>query len=499
MNKEHPLSKDPKNNIINVDENSFLDWLTFSEEVSFIKIMEYMSSKEYINNLYTDANQKQKYQVRVRRKNGDVWIDRTYKQFLNDEKIRKDIDKIENGIEIYIIDSVTSEKTNLIDKKENLKKIKDNLDEEIIERIKKDSKDNISIKDIENSTYEISGNNNNIDAFKEIREDNKRGKNEIINEILKILYDILYSKFNDEKEYVTSFKKKTESELKNFLEKSINIKDGASVSSNIKQLFPKNQQDIQGTLGEQFFASIISEQIKEISKSIQETKKAQEAQNTQITIMGQSHNSLGQQAHIDVKIKIGNTIIGVQNKQYNSILNIENQIYFYKQEYDVYGNSLIRYLSNKHGAEENAENIVKYLRCLANYGKEGYVSLDDEIVQILLPYFQNFSRISDPKAIDDLQYQKNNFFVYNFRLIPLSFIILQLINQIQSFNSRKKIESIGRDIFSLKKKYKGYGIPYDENTYIPESKDKASAGAVLKFSGLPLNLGKTNLVKINKR
>lgn len=497
MNKEHPLSKEPKNDIINVDKNSFLDWLTFSEEVSFIKIMEYMSSKEYINKLYTDANQKQKYQVRVRRKKGDVWIDRTYKQFLNDEKITKDINKIENGIEIYIIDLVTSEKAILTDKKENLKKIKDKLDEEIIERIKKDSKDNISIKDIGNSTYEISdNNNNNIDVFKEIREDNKRGKNEIINEILKILYDILYSKFNDEKEYVTSFKEKTEPELKNFLEKSINIKDGASVSSNIKQLFPKNQQGIQGTLGEQFFASIISKQIEEISESIQKTKKAQEAQNTQITIMGQSYNALRQQAHIDIKIMIDKEIIGIQNKQYNSILNIGSQIYFYKQEYDVYGNSLIRYLSNKHGAEENAENIVKYLRCLANQGKEGYVSLDDEIVQILLPYFQNFSRISDPKAIDDLKYQKNNFFVYNFRLIPLSFIILQLINQIQSFNPRKKIESIGRDIFSLKKKYKGQGIPYDENTYIPKSKDKASVGAVLKFSGLPLNLGKTNLVRI---
>lgn len=499
MEKKHPLSKEPKNDIINVDENSFLDWLTFSEEVSFIKIMKYMSSKEYINKLYADSTKKQKYQVRVRRKRqeGD-WIDRTYKQFLNDEKIIKDINKIENDIEIYIIDLVTSTKTILIDKKEDLKKIKDNLDEEIIERIKKDSKDNISIKDIGNSTYEISDNND-IDVFKEIREDNKRGKNEIINEILKILYDILYSKFNDEKEYVTSFKEKTEQELKNFLEKSINIKDDASVSSNIKQLFPKNQQGIQGTLGEQFFASIISKQIKEISESIQKTKKAQEAQNTQITIMGQSYNALRQQAHIDVKIMIDNEIIGVQNKQYNSVLNIENQIYFYKQEYDVYGNSLIRYLSNKHGAEENAENIVKYLRCLVNYGKEGYVSLDDEIVQILLPYFQNFSRISDPKAIDDLKYQKNNFFVYNFRLIPLSFIILQLINQIQSFNPRKKIESIGRDIFSLKKKYKGQGIPYDENTYIPKSKDKASVGAVLKFSGLPLNLGKTNLVKLNKR
>lgn len=492
MNKKHPLPKEPKNDIINVDENSFLDWLTFSEKVSFIEIMKYMSSKEYINKLYADSTKKQKYQVRVRRKKGDVWIDRTYRQFLNDEKITKDISKIENNVNVYMINLMTSDRT---DFEGDIKKIKDNLDEEIIERIKKDSKDNISVKDIGNSTYEISDNND-IDVFKEIREDNKRGKNEIINEILKILYDILYSKFNDEKEYVTSFKEKTEQELKNFLENSIDIKDGASVSSNIKQLFPKNQQGIQGTLGEQFFASIISKHIKEISESIQKTQKTQNRQNTQITIMGQSHNSLGQQAHIDVKIKIGNTIIGVQNKQYNSILNIENQIYFYKQEYNVYGNSLIRYLSNKHGAEENAENIVKYLRYLANQGKEGYVSLDDEIVQILLPYFQNFSRISDPKAANDLKYKKNNFFVYNFRLIPLSFIILQLINQIQSFNSRKKIESIGRDIFSLKKKYKGYGIPYDENTYIPKSKDKASAGAVLKFSGLPLNLGKTNLVKI---
>lgn len=493
MNKEHPLSKEPENGIINVDENSFLDWLTFSEEVSFIKIMRYMSSKEYINKLYADSTKKQKYQVRVRRKKGDVWIDRTYRQFLNDEKITKDIDKIENNVNVYMINLMTSDRTDF--ERGDIKKIKDNLDEEIIERIKKDSKDNISIKDIGNSTYEISVNND-IDVFKEIREDNKRGKNEIINEILRILYDILYSKFNDEKEYVTSFKEKTEPELKNFLEKSINIEDGASVSSNIKQLFPKNQQGIQGTLGEQFFASIISKHIKEISESIQKTQKTQNRQDTQITIMGQSYNALRQQAHIDVKIMIDKEIIGVQNKQYNSILNIENQIYFYKQEYDVYGNSLIRYLSNKRGAEENAENIVKYLRCLVNQGKEGYVSLDDEIVQILLPYFQNFSRISDPKAIDDLKYQKNNFFVYNFRLIPLSFIILQLINQIQSFNSRKKIESIGRDIFSLKKKYKGYGIPYDENTYIPKSKDKASAGAVLKFSGLPLNLGKTNLVKI---
>ena len=496
MEKKHPLSKEPKNGIINVDENSFLDWLTFSEGVSFIKIMKYMSSKEYINKLYADSTKKQKYQVRVRRKKGDVWIDRTYRQFLNDEKITKDISKIENNVNVYMINLMTSDRTDF--ERGDIKKIKDNLDEEIIERIKKDSKDNISVKDIGNSTYEVSDNND-IDVFKEIREDNKKGKNEIINEILKILYDILYSKFNDEKEYVTSFKKKTEPELKNFLENSINIKDGASVSSNIKQLFPKNQQGIQGTLGEQFFASIISAHIKEISESIQKTQKTQNKQNTQITIMGQSHNSLGQQAHIDVKIKIGNTIIGVQNKQYNSILNIENQIYFYKQEYNVYENSLIRYLSNKHGAEENAENIVKYLRCLANYGKEGYVSLDDEIVQILLPYFQNFSRISDPKAANDLKYKKNNFFVYNFRLIPLSFIILQLINQIQSFNSRKKIESIGRDIFSLKKKYKGQGIQYDENTYIPKSKDKASVGAVLKFSGLPLNLGKTNLVTINKR
>ena len=58
MNKKHPLSKEPKNGIINVDENSFLDWLTFSEKVSFIKIMKYMSSKEYINKLYADSTKK---------------------------------------------------------------------------------------------------------------------------------------------------------------------------------------------------------------------------------------------------------------------------------------------------------------------------------------------------------------------------------------------------------------------------------------------------------
>ena len=56
-----------------------------------------------------------------------MWIDRTYRQFLNDGKITKDISKIENDIEIYIIDLVTSTKTILIDKKEDLKKIKDKL------------------------------------------------------------------------------------------------------------------------------------------------------------------------------------------------------------------------------------------------------------------------------------------------------------------------------------------------------------------------------------
>lgn len=469
----HPLKTE--NDEIKVDKNAFIDWLSFSETITFAEIMKYMSSKEYINNLYTNADQKQKYQVRVRRKKQeDEWTDRTYNQFLNDEKITKDINKIENDIEIYVIDLATSEKINLANGRENLKKIRDKIEETIIKRIKKDSKNSVSIKNIGNSTYQISDNNN-VDAFKDIRENSNGDKNDVIEKISEIFYSTLCLRFSNES--VKDFKDKTKSNLKYFLRQSIG--DGDSVSAGIKRLFPENQQGIQGTLGEQFFASIISKYIG--------TDK--------VTVMGQSLNALGQQAHIDIKIQIGNEIIGVQNKQYNSILNIENQIYFYKQKYNVYEESLIRYLSDENGEEENAENIVKYLRCLVNYGKKGYVSLDDEIIQILLPYFQNFSRISDSKAVGDLKNQKNNFFVYNFRLIPLSFIVLQLINQIQSLNSRKRIENIGRDIFSLKKEYKGYGIPYDEN-YIPYSKNKTDVGAFLKFSGLPLNLGKKNLVKI---
>lgn len=477
MGKRHPLSdKIEKNEDKSINESVFLDWLSFSETITFVEIIKYMSSKEYINNLYMDANKKQKYQVRVRTANqGDSWVDRTYKQFLNDEEITKDINKIKDNIEIYLINLATSESIVLANKKEDIKRLIDKLEETIMERIEKNSKDNISIEYIGGSVYQISDESN-VDAFKNIRENSSGDKkSDVIKKILEILYNALSPKFSNT--YINLFKEKTESNLKYFLGESVG--DGDSISTGIKKLFPKNQQGIQGTLGEQFFASIISNRIEK----------------EKVMVMGQSLNALGQQAHIDVKIVIGNEIIGVQNKQYNSILNIENQIYFYKQEYNIYGKSLIRYLSDENGEEENAENIVKYLRCLAIYAEEGYIYLDDEIIQILLPYFQNFSRISDPKAIKDLKNQKNNFFVYNFRLVPLSFIIWQLIKQIQNFNSRKKIESIGRDIFSLTKKYKGYGIPYDDKNYIPNSKNKVKNGVFLKFSGLPLKLGGKNLVK----
>ena len=212
--------------------------------------------------------------------------------------------------------------------------------------------------------------------------------------------------------------------------------DSINISTYISQLFGESDQEnrattIQGTIGEIIGAAIL---------------KLRLGEKGEVSILGQSKNQLKQQAHADILVEIGNEKIGIQAKQYNSsgIFNIQ---YLYADDYNVFEDSILRYIEDK--------DIVKYIRYLSfqylSNGKE------PNIDSYLLNSYLYFSRIKDLKADVILRDIDNNFFMYNFTLIPTSLIlcniILNLLSELKK-NSNKKIFNLEKPYVKLDKNKK---------------------------------------------
>lgn len=231
-------------------------------------------------------------------------------------------------------------------------------------------------------------------------------------------------------DFLNALKDPLENVLKSHKPNSINI------STYISQLFGESDQEnrattIQGTIGEIIGAAIL---------------KLRLGNKGEVFILGQSKNQLKQQAHADILVKIGNEKIGIQAKQYNSsgIFNIQ---YLYADDYNVFEDSIFRYIEDK--------DIVKYIRYLSfQYLSKG---TEPNIDSYLLNSYLYFSRIKDLKADDILKDVDNNFFMYNFTLIPTSLIlcniILNLLSELKK-NSNKKIFNLEKPYVKLDKNKK---------------------------------------------
>lgn len=231
-------------------------------------------------------------------------------------------------------------------------------------------------------------------------------------------------------DFLDALKAPLENVLKSHKPNSINI------STYISQLFGESDQEnrattIQGTIGEIIGAAIL---------------KLRLGEKGEVSILGQSKNQLKQQAHADILVKIGNEKIGIQAKQYNSsgIFNIQ---YLYADDYNVFEDSIFRYIEDK--------DIVKYIRYLSfQYLSKG---TEPNIDSYLLNSYLYFSRIKDLKADDILKNVDNNFFMYNFTLIPTSLIlcniILNLLSELKK-NSNKKIFNLEKPYVKLDKNKK---------------------------------------------
>lgn len=274
-----------------------------------------------------------------------------------------------------------------------------------------------------------------IDVFSELRgkitqNTSENNSNEILQNLIKIIFQPLNEKYNnsEKEEDLQTFKENVRPVLLNFFKNS--LKEYYSTNNKERRernktpddfvsfLFPHTQAGIQGTLGEQMLAACLH--LKNENSKIEE-----------ISIKGQTLNERFQQAHVDIVVTISGKKIGIQSKQYNT-RKIMNKITFYDESYNIFGDSLIRYLKTNNFS--NPEELIKFFRYSSLTQDENLVN---NIEDILRPFYLNFARIEDPTAIDDLKGVQNNFFTYNFGLVPLSGILFFIIKQLKESKDKK--------------------------------------------------------------
>lgn len=432
LSLKHPLKKSStkdgvKLSFNNKDGKALIDYLT---KLDYKEIIDYMSSKEYIDKIYKKS-ESQGIRIALRDDAG------TYKQTHSKGKREKDdfINIVRTALEKELTNEVISEIQTIIDK---------TTDDEFTNFVNAQAtivKDKISIQLKKGSYLSITIPNSqdikSIDAFATLRV-NSENTNiaAIIDTIIKILYEPLETKFGKEGIY-KSFFNKTYRILRRLLiisyKKYIetnkqDLNSTESIQGFIKKYFPQNSSGIQGTLGEQLGVTLLKNKNK----------------NIKYKILGQNRNSLDQEGHIDMLVTIDNEKIGIQAKQFNS-QNVENLTYFYQDDYNIFGKSILRYIGD---GNKEKELLFRLIGTSISSSQEDFI----DVSQYFMEYIENFSRIKDLKANEEVQNVSNNFFLYNFRLIPTSCILLQMLSKVkqqqQQINQKeKKIEKENNNQF----------------------------------------------------
>lgn len=219
---------------------------------------------------------------------------------------------------------------------------------------------------------------------------------------------------------------------------------------------------VQGTLGELLLAALLK-------------MKAEAINNNGITvsILGQDKNLLGQQSHTDIIVNINGIKIGIQAKQYNSN-KFENKQTFYDEEVNVFGGKFIRYIAEnsneKDSLSRNSKIILNYLRYLAVANNTTV-----DVSKYLSQYYTRFSRIED--VFEDIGGEEsgtfNNFISYNFGMIPMSLILQDILDEINSLEKIFILNPISVDKKDKNKEIACY-ILEDTNPFTIRYKTKTS-------------------------
>lgn len=255
---------------------------------------------------------------------------------------------------------------------------------------------------------------------------------------------------------------------------------------------------IQGTFGEILFSALLATKLDGFTKEEYEKAKATMGDKSGIIatyVNGQQLNDSEQQAHDDVVVIIDGKKIGIQVKQYNSKnIKTEGQSFYDDGKHNVFGDmafsqkALGRYFTVKgENNEKNIKQIIEYLR-LTLLTSDTFEDID--VTQVLYPHFLRFARIRDDLEdglgeTEDLTY--NNFYVFNFALIPTSQILSQIIVNIDK--DLKNNEKNAKGVFKIKPIQVEEGASnfnimsnYDLK-YSLEGKTKIAVGNLI-FSGL---------------
>lgn len=242
-------------------------------------------------------------------------------------------------------------------------------------------------------------------------------------------------KFNKSMAYISSLKSQTKNSEENqykdfvdFLDKQINrvsskypqgkdfwnkIKENTYLSSIINDWGQSyfNGSNIIGHVGEGFAKFYLNSMQEGVAK-----------------IHGQSYNKLGQQAHVDV----GYNGIGLQVKNFSTVV---NKFHLYDTDVSVFTKAITRYIGNTKELNQESDKIIIQLRFLAaeHYNIEGnknIISLKNAVKNVLELNIAYWTRYNDfQNQLDNI---KNNFFLFNFKLIPASLIFQYLIINIKN-------------------------------------------------------------------
>lgn len=211
---------------------------------------------------------------------------------------------------------------------------------------------------------------------------------------------------------------------------------------------------VQGTLGELLLTALLRMKVEVINKLNSNNKIT-------VSILGQDKNLLDQQSHTDIIVNINGEKIGIQAKQYNSN-KFENKQTFYDEEVNVFGGKFIRYIAEN---SSEKDSIAKDSKIILNYLR--YLTIEKtspvDVSEYLSKYYARFSRIED--IFEDIgqndQRTFNNFISYNFGMIPMSLILQDILDEIQSLENMFILNPISVDKKDKNKEIKCYIL---ENT-----------------------------------
>lgn len=244
------------------------------------------------------------------------------------------------------------------------------------------------------------------------------------------------------------------------------IQESGMTEKEFSDQIQARKSKVQGTLGELLLTALLRMKAEQINKANNNDKIT-------VSILGQDKNLLGQQSHTDIIVNIDGIKIGIQAKQYNSN-KFENKQTFYDEEVNVFGGKFIRYIaensSEKNSLSEKSQIILNYLRYLAVANNTTV-----DVSKYLSQYYARFSRIEDVfEAIGEGESGTfNNFISYNFGMIPMSLILQDILDEIQSLEKIFILNPISVDKKDKNKEIACY-ILEDTNPFTIRYKIKTS-------------------------